>query len=127
MQMTYRHGEIYSWTRRLPAAAASKFHRSRLSVSLHPAQNCRNELTSSRETCVLPPPRSRSNFNDGTNQRFHVTFDVERKCIGDESFWAKDFDSLEFLKLGRCLVREKRDYVMRYRIKICLTIFLRVM
>lgn len=37
MQMTYRHGEIYSWTRRLPAAAASKFHRSRLSVSLPPS------------------------------------------------------------------------------------------
>lgn len=126
MQMTYRHGEIYSWTRRLPAAAASKFHRSRLSVSLHPAQNCRNELTSSRETCVLPPPRSRSNFNDGTNQR--CNFRCRAKMYWRRKFLeTKDFDSLEFLKLGRCLVREKRDYVMRYRIKICLTIFLRVM
>lgn len=38
-----------------------------------------------------------------------------------------DFDSLEFLKLGRCLVREKRECMYdRYRIK-SLTIFLRVM
>lgn len=54
MQMTYRHGEIYSWTR-LPAAAASKFPRRLLCIPSSP-QNCRNELTRPCETCALPPP-----------------------------------------------------------------------